>query len=113
MNADLQARLRKELEAERAGVLDDLRAHGADPYSERVDRVAGVNENFADSAAATIERAELLSIVAKARDRLAAVDAALSKMDKGTYGTCEVCGRDIPEARLEARPMSTRCIEHA
>ncbi|MPZ88280.1 MAG: hypothetical protein GEU81_09435 [Nitriliruptorales bacterium] len=34
-------------------------------------------------------------------------------MDAGTYGVCEVCGRPIPEARMEARPMSTRCVEHA
>ncbi len=34
-------------------------------------------------------------------------------MDEGTYGLCEVCGGVIPEARLEARPMSTRDVQHA
>lgn len=113
MNADLLDRLRKDLEAERGGIIDELQSYGADPYGEKVDRIAGINEGFADSAAATTERAEVLSRVASARERLAAVDNALARMNEGTYGTCEVCGRDIGEARLEARPLSTLCIDHA
>jgi RNA polymerase-binding transcription factor DksA len=59
-------------------------------------------------------------------DRLAAVSAqehllamlydvrrAQQRVDEGTYGTCEVCGEPIPEARLEARPWATRCIAHS
>lgn len=113
MNPELQSRLRKELEGERASVIDELHSYGADPYSGKVDRIAGIDEGFADAAQATAERAEILSFVEKARERLVAVDNALSKMDAGTYGVCEVCGRPIPEARMEARPMSTRCVEHA
>jgi RNA polymerase-binding transcription factor DksA len=57
-------------------------------------------------------------------DRLAAVstqEALLAMLDEvrrarrlvteGTYGICEVCGEPIPEARLEARPWSTRCVK--
>jgi DnaK suppressor protein len=57
-------------------------------------------------------------------DRLAAVstqEALLAMLDEvrrarrlvteGTYGTCAVCGDPIPEARLEARPWSTRCVK--
>lgn len=113
MNTELQSRLRKELEDERASVIDELRSYGADPYSEKVDRIAGIDEGFADAAQATAERAEILSFVEKARERLSAVDTALAKMDQGSYGVCEVCGRPIPDARMEARPMSTRCVEHA
>lgn len=113
MNPQLQAKLRQELETERLSVIEELRSYGADPYSEKVERIAGIDEGFADSAQATAGRAEILSFVEKARDRLAAVDAALSKMDEGTYGYCEVCGKEIPEVRMEARPMSTRDVEHA
>ncbi len=113
MNPQLQAKLRQELETERASVIEELRSYGADPYSEKVERIAGIDAGFADSAQATAGRAEILSFVEKARDRLAAVDAALAKMDEGTYGFCEVCGKEIPEARMEARPMSTRDVEHA
>ncbi|MFC7877700.1 TraR/DksA family transcriptional regulator [Isoptericola sp. NPDC057391] len=47
-----------------------------------------------------------------ARER-AEVRAALDRMAAGTYGLCEVCGHPIPPARLEARPTTTRCVEHA
>lgn len=113
LDRKLLARLRAELERDRAAVVDELRSYGADPDSEKVDRIAGLDEGFADSAQATAGRAELLSLVETARERLATVDAALAKMDRGEYGICEVCGAPIPEARLEARPMSVRCVAHA
>jgi RNA polymerase-binding transcription factor DksA len=113
MNPELQARLRKELEADRAAVLDELRSYGADPYSEKVDRPSGIDQGHADSAQATAARADLLSMVEKARERFASIEAALGAMEAGTYGICEVCGQPIPDARMEARPMSTRDVEHA
>jgi len=36
---------------------------------------------------------------------------ALRCMDRGTYGICVNCGRQIPEARLHAKPEATRCVE--
>jgi RNA polymerase-binding transcription factor len=44
---------------------------------------------------------------------LAEVIRAQAKLAEGTYGTCDVCGRDIGAGRLEARPWATRCIDHA
>lgn len=110
MNAELLTRLRKELTDERDSVMAELREYGADPHSERIDHIAGIDENFADLAAATAERSETLAFIENARERLAHVEAALAKMDEGSYGVCEVCGQDIPEARLEARPLSVRCV---
>jgi DnaK suppressor protein len=110
MTTPLQTQLRKELEAERASLIEELEGYGADPHSEKVDRIAGVDDNFADSAAATAERSEILAFIEKARERLAAVDTALQRMDEGGYGTCVDCGAEIPEARLEARPLSIRCV---
>jgi RNA polymerase-binding transcription factor DksA len=59
-------------------------------------------------------------------DRLAAVSAqehllaalddvrrARQRLAEGTYGVCEVCGEQIPAARLEARPWATRCLAHS
>ncbi|MDP8969610.1 MAG: TraR/DksA family transcriptional regulator [Actinomycetota bacterium] len=113
MTPELLTRLRKELESERASVIEELRAYGADPNSERVEHIAGIDANFADSAAATAERGEILAFIDKARERLAEVDAALGRMDEGSYETCVDCGRRIPEARLEARPLSVRCVDCA
>jgi DnaK suppressor protein len=113
MDSELMDRLRKELEADRAGAIAELERHGADPYSEKIEPIAGIDDNFADSAAATAERAEILAIIETTRERLAAADIALAKMDDGTYGQCERCGKAIAEARLEARPLSVRCVECA
>jgi DnaK suppressor protein len=113
MNTELLQRLRTELEAERDNLLAELAEHGADPYSEKVDRIDGIDDNFADSAAATAERSEALAFIDSARERLADVDAALARMDGGGYGTCIDCGVEIPVARLEARPLSIRCVECA
>jgi RNA polymerase-binding protein DksA len=65
---------------------------------------------FADAAAATAERTETIGIVDALKQQLDAVDAALAKVEAGTYGTCDHCGQDIGEARLEFRPESTLCV---
>lgn len=39
------------------------------------------------------------------------VEAALRRLDDGTYGRCVDCGKEIPQARLEVRPEATRCVE--
>lgn len=113
MNSELQQRLRKEVETERETVLSELEQLGADPYSEKVKRIDGIDDNFADSAAATAERSEQWAFIDSARERLADADAALARMDEGEYGTCVECGAEIPVARLEARPMSIRCVDCA
>ena len=44
---------------------------------------------------------------------LEAVEAAMLRLDEGTYGRCMSCGRDIPEAELTADPLATTCAAHA
>lgn len=41
------------------------------------------------------------------------VERALAKLDEGSHGRCDVCGNPIGEARLEFRPWSVTCVEHA
>jgi DnaK suppressor protein len=71
------------------------------------------DENFADSAQVAAEQGEVQALAGSLRDQLDAVDAALAKLDEGTYGQCEVCGNQISEARLEAMPATRYCIDHA
>ena len=47
----------------------------------------------------------------RASRQLEAVDAALARLDAGTFGVCRNCGRPIPEERLEARPWAPLCID--
>lgn len=64
----------------------------------------------------TTEAVDRLNRVGTAREleaMLADVDRALVKLEDGTYGLCDRCDRPITEARLEARPWSTRCVDCA
>lgn len=51
-------------------------------------------------------------MVTTLQSRLSDVEKALTKIEEGTYGTCEVCGEKIEEDRLDANPSAKTCKEH-
>lgn len=67
----------------------------------------------AEASSTKLEYAKELSIEQNSVDLLRKVDWALQKIDEGTYGLCEVCGKAIPLARLDALPYTTFCVEDA
>lgn len=93
------------LKEERAKVVHQLRELGA---TESGDLTGDVDfgEGFADAAAATAERSEVLGIVDNLRKIIDDIDRALAKVDDGTYGMCEFCGKEIDADRMEFRPTS-------
>jgi DnaK suppressor protein len=97
------------LNAEREKLLHQLEELGATPNGELTGDV-DYGDGFADAAAATAERSEVLGIVENLVALLNDVDAALAKAEAGTYGVCEKCGNDIGAARMEYRPTSRYCI---
>lgn len=101
-------KIRAALEDELQGVERQLRDQGIEPAGDQVS--VSVDEGFADSAQATAERGEFLALVDQLRSHRAEVLAALRRMDEGTYGKCENCGRPIPLERLEAIPTATLCV---
>lgn len=103
------AHLKTRLEEERDNLVHQLKELGVDLESGSVD--IPVNEGFADSAAATAEKAETLALIDQHQMTLTDVEEALARMESGTYGKCEVCGDEIPLRRLEARPHALRCIK--
>lgn len=64
-----------------------------------------------DNAQEIAEYADDLSIEARIEAELKDVTKALAAVEKGVYGTCKYCGKEIDEKRLEARPASSSCIE--
>lgn len=106
---DQYAHLKTRLEEERESLRLQLKELGVDLESGNVE--ISVDEGFADSAAATAEKAETLALIDQLQGTLAEVEDALSRMEAGTYGKCEVCGVEIPLRRLEARPHARRCIQ--
>ncbi|TML86133.1 MAG: conjugal transfer protein TraR [Actinobacteria bacterium] len=90
------------LHAETPGDLDDTSGELA---------ASGTDNHPADTATATLDRELDLSLEENSAEVLAAIDAALGRIDDGTYGICAKCGSQIPEERLEARPWSQLCID--
>lgn len=95
---------------ERTRLVHQLRELGADEEGDLRDDV-DFDEGFADAAAATAERTEVIGLAASLKRMLDEVDAALSRIEDGTYGTCANCGKEIGEARLEHRPESVHCVD--
>jgi RNA polymerase-binding transcription factor len=96
---------RAQLTAEHDRVTGELRALGVDRSS--------YDEGFADSGQVTAERGEVDALSGSLRETLLEIDAALEKLDAGTYGQCEACGEDIAEDRLEAMPAARLCMSCA
>ncbi len=67
----------------------------------------------ADGGSLAFEMEMDLSIEQNAKDLLEKVEHAQRRMEAGTYGTCEVSGKPIPVARLEALPYATTRVEYA
>ena len=64
-----------------------------------------------DQAVAELDNSFLLKLRGREQKLLKKIDEALSRIDGGTYGVCESCGGQISAKRLEARPVTTLCIE--
>ncbi|HEX6230446.1 MAG TPA: TraR/DksA C4-type zinc finger protein [Actinomycetota bacterium] len=101
--------LRAALEDQRENLRKEIAGQGGDPDSD--DAAIDVERNFADSAHSTAERARMLSVMKALRANLRWVNRALTKMELGTYGVCERCGRPIAIERLEALPWAILCID--
>ncbi|MET0931519.1 MAG: TraR/DksA C4-type zinc finger protein [Aeromicrobium sp.] len=68
------------------------------------------DEHDPEGSTIAFERSQVSTLIEQARDRLDQIEAALVRLDDGTYGTCEVCGDPIPAGRLEARPVARTCM---
>lgn len=67
----------------------------------------------ADTATETYERGKDIALFEHINQELKDVEAALEKFKNGTYGICEVSGKEIPVERLEANPTAKTVIEHS
>lgn len=94
------ARLRAELTAADAELSDLLRNSGD-----------GAGDDQADYGSSALEREQELTLVNNTRDMLDQAVHALERLDAGTFGTCESCGRPIGKARVMAFPRATLCVE--
>ena len=79
-----------------------------------VDGMTNLKDNFpdpTDRASLETDRNFLLRIRDRERKLIDKIKEALDRMEQGTFGVCEKCGKGISRERLMARPVTTRCIE--
>jgi len=106
-------RFRRELETEQARLLHALAVvnHEGSLIEESGDLAIGSGDHLADSATDTFMRELDEGLEENAEHILEEIEAALRRIDDGTFGVCVVCGRPIGEDRLEAVPYATLCID--
>ncbi|HEY7166518.1 MAG TPA: TraR/DksA C4-type zinc finger protein [Candidatus Binatia bacterium] len=105
MRQELIRELRDQLQQERRQLLDEARGSNENLTALSEDRAAELEEEGQqDRDSMILERLE-----EHEQSRIADIDAALARMDAGTYGKCTSCGREIDEQRLRAMPTTTLC----
>lgn len=106
--------LRTRLEDERARLrvdLDGLAAEIVDLGQSQAIEAGGAGNHLADDATDVMEQEKDLALRQNLEDRLRDIEQALDRMERGTYGICENCGRPIAPERLEVLPSARLCIE--
>lgn len=110
---DFLAAQRLELEARREAYLADMASSTAAALELTEDggsQDMADEDGFGEGDTLNVERDRLLVVANEAQTRVAEIDAALARVQAGTYGLCESCGKPIPHARLEAVPEATLCV---
>ncbi|MDQ3953789.1 MAG: TraR/DksA C4-type zinc finger protein [Actinomycetota bacterium] len=112
MDDDNARRLLTEERSRLEGLRNRVDDVGDETQQEGVSELSTVDQHPADAGSETLERTKELSVQGDVDGRLEDVRRALEKLDAGTYGVCETCGRPIPDERLEAVPAARYCVEH-
>jgi RNA polymerase-binding protein DksA len=104
LTADRWKAIREKLEAEKAETVEEMgRLKEVLKYELEADPEEGDPDLY--------EREKILALLRNLEEKLYDLSHALESMDDGSYGKCEVCGREIGQERLEALPYTTYCVD--
>jgi DnaK suppressor protein len=92
-------RLEEVMEQTKAGAPASEERREGSPFGKRE-----------EEATQSFELEKRLALEKKIKDNIAEIDHALEKFAKGTYGRCDICGKPIDPARLEALPSANLCL---
>ena len=104
----------RRLEEERTrlqGIRDGLQREQDEGSSETGGELSSIDQHPGDSGTETFEMEKNVSLLEQVDDELQEIEAAAQRLGRGTYGTCQACGRPIGDARLEAMPATRFCVE--
>ena len=104
----------RRLEEERTrlqGIRDGLQREQDEGSSETGGELSSFDQHPGDSGTETFEMEKIVSLLEQVNDELQEIEAAAQRLERGTYGTCQACGRPIGDDRLEALPATRFCVE--
>ena len=108
-------RFRDTLLQERKRVRDAIEyLHQENPGSledETEEILGGTDNHLAEAATGTLDREIDYTLEENSEQVLEQIEAALKRIDDGSFGHCTRCGREIAQERLEARPWAALCID--
>jgi RNA polymerase-binding protein DksA len=105
---------RQKLLEERQRVADAIAyLHEENPgsISDETQEAGGVDNHLGDTATVTVDREIDYTLEENSEHVLSEIDAALKRLDDGTYGICTNCRKQIEPERLEFLPYATLCID--
>jgi DnaK suppressor protein len=102
--------LRSELEAEAKALRQEI-GQAESQRARLGDTVPEAGDDEADASSKLFEREHELALTHNTRELLEQTEHALARIEAGTYGVCESCGKPIGKARLLAFPRATLCVE--
>ena len=92
----------------------NLREDHPGTVDEEAEEMSGSSDNhLADTASVTLDREIDYTLEENSGHVLSEIDAALKRIEDGTYGICTVCGKEIAPERLEAYPWASLCMDDA
>ena len=109
-----KAKARRRLEKERTrleGMREDLEREREETTADGAGELSTVDQHPGDSGTETFELEKTVSLLEQMEDELQEVEGAFQRVEAGTYGTCQACGRPIGAERLEALPATRFCVE--
>ena len=106
MDKELLEQFREQLKQKQAEILEEV----GRTLSEMTDQTTNIPD---PNDRATIESGRSFELRIRDRERklLGKIEEALNRIDEGSFGICEDCGEEIGLKRLEARPVTTLCID--
>lgn len=108
-----RVQLLKERERVEAAIAH-LRSDHPGSLDEEVEETSPTSDNhLGETATATLNREIDYTLGENSEQVLSEIEAALERIDAGTFGTCARCGKEIGAERLEARPWASLCIDDA
>ena len=105
--ATMKARLRERAAQLRGEIRHTLERTSDETHARVAEQARDVEDDSFSNLVVDVNLAE----IDRDADELRRIDGALARINEGSYGFCESCGQEIPEARLQAEPTALRCVQ--